>query len=96
MNCAIGPGPYRFYAPSLDLTIHFLEDTHSQWLMTHVHARRAREAHKAGAEQDRVGDERAAHYRHHVAVRALDDDTVAHVERLERAGGTDPPGIVLP
>jgi acyl-CoA thioesterase len=38
----LGPDHEPFYAPSLDLTVHFLEDTTSQWLLTHVHARRAR------------------------------------------------------
>jgi acyl-CoA thioesterase len=38
----LGPGHVPFFAPSLDLTVHFLEDTHSEWLLTSVHARRAR------------------------------------------------------
>ncbi len=38
----LGPNHSPFYAPSLDLTVHFLEDTTSQWLLTSVHARRAR------------------------------------------------------
>jgi acyl-CoA thioesterase len=38
----LGPGHEPFHAPSLDLTVHFLEDTRSQWLLTAVHARRAR------------------------------------------------------
>jgi acyl-CoA thioesterase len=38
----LGPGHAPFHAPSLDLTVHFLEDTSSQWLVTAVHARRAR------------------------------------------------------
>jgi len=38
----LGPGREPFHAPSLDLTIHFLEDTRSQWLLTDVHASRAR------------------------------------------------------
>lgn len=38
----LGPGGPPFHAPSLDLTLHFLEDTTSEWLLTHVHARRAR------------------------------------------------------
>jgi acyl-CoA thioesterase len=38
----LGPGHPPFHAPSLDLTVHFLEDTTSDWLLTHVHARRAR------------------------------------------------------
>ena len=38
----LGPDHPPFYAPSLDLTVHFLEDTRSQWLLTAVHARRAR------------------------------------------------------
>jgi acyl-CoA thioesterase len=38
----LGPNHPPFFAPSLDLTVHFLEDTTSQWLLTSVHARRAR------------------------------------------------------
>jgi acyl-CoA thioesterase len=38
----LGPGTPPFHAPSLDLTLHFLEDTSSQWILTDVHAVRAR------------------------------------------------------
>jgi acyl-CoA thioesterase len=38
----LGPDAPPFHAPSLDLTIHFLEDTRSEWLCTWVHARHAR------------------------------------------------------
>jgi acyl-CoA thioesterase len=38
----IGPNHAPFHAPSLDLTLHFLEDTSSQWILTNVHAVRAR------------------------------------------------------
>jgi acyl-CoA thioesterase len=38
----LGPDHAPFLAPSLDLTVHFLEDTRSQWLFTLVHVRRAR------------------------------------------------------
>ncbi len=38
----LGPGHEPFHAPSLDLTVHFLEDTRAQWLLSRVHARRAR------------------------------------------------------
>lgn len=38
----LGPKRDPFFAPSLDLTLHFLEDTSSQWLLTDVHVRRAR------------------------------------------------------
>lgn len=38
----LGPGHPPFHAPSLDLTVHFLEDTSSEWLLSCVHARRAR------------------------------------------------------
>lgn len=38
----LGPEHTPFHAPSLDLTIHFLEDTHAEWLLTNVYARRAR------------------------------------------------------
>jgi len=38
----LGPNHKPFHAPSLDLTVHFLEDTNSEWLLTNVYARRAR------------------------------------------------------
>lgn len=38
---AIGPGPYRFFAPSLDLTCHVVDDTDREWLLVSVLARRA-------------------------------------------------------
>jgi acyl-CoA thioesterase len=38
----LGPNHESFFAPSLDLTVHFLEDTTSQWMLNYVHARRAR------------------------------------------------------
>lgn len=38
--CAmIGPEALAFLAPSLDLTIHFVADTTSEWLLTHAHCR---------------------------------------------------------
>lgn len=42
LHRAIGPGPYRFYAPSLDLTTHFVDDTAREWLLVAVTLRRAR------------------------------------------------------
>lgn len=38
----LGPDHEPFFAPSLDLTVHFLEDTTAEWILTSVHARRAR------------------------------------------------------
>lgn len=38
---ALGPAS-DFYAPSLDLTVHFLGDTSAQWLLTSCRSRRAR------------------------------------------------------
>jgi acyl-CoA thioesterase len=38
----LGPDHEPFHAPSLDLTVHFLEDTDAEWLLVNVHARRAR------------------------------------------------------
>lgn len=38
----LGPNHTPFHAPSLDLTVHFLEDTDAEWLLVSVHARRAR------------------------------------------------------
>ena len=45
----LGPRHAPFHAPSLDLTVHFLEDTTSQWILTAVHARRARAGYATAA-----------------------------------------------
>jgi acyl-CoA thioesterase len=42
LHRAIGPGPYRFYAPSLDLTVYPVDDTTREWLLVAVTLRRAR------------------------------------------------------
>lgn len=39
---AIGPSPYRYYAPSLDLTVHVTDDTDREWLLVTGYLRRAR------------------------------------------------------
>jgi len=41
LHRAIGPGPYRFYAPSLDLTMYAVADTQREWLLVAVTLRRA-------------------------------------------------------
>jgi acyl-CoA thioesterase len=42
LHRAIGPGGYRFYAPSLDLTVYTIDDTTREWLLVAVTVRRAR------------------------------------------------------
>ncbi|HEU0034839.1 MAG TPA: thioesterase family protein [Kofleriaceae bacterium] len=42
LHRAIGPGSYRFYAPSLDLTTYVVDDTLREWLLVAVTVRRAR------------------------------------------------------
>lgn len=42
LHRAIGPGPYRFYAPSLDLTVYTVDDTVREWLLVSVTLRRAK------------------------------------------------------
>src|SRR5262249_57571567 len=42
LHRAIGPGSYRFFAPSLDLTTHIIDDTTRDWLLFMVTSRRAR------------------------------------------------------
>ncbi|HSD86431.1 MAG TPA: thioesterase family protein [Kofleriaceae bacterium] len=42
LHRAIGPGGYRFYAPSLDLTVYTIDDTRREWLLVAVTMRRAR------------------------------------------------------
>ncbi len=41
LHRAIGPGAYRFYAPSLDLTTYVIDDTTREWLLVAVTVRRA-------------------------------------------------------
>jgi acyl-CoA thioesterase len=38
----LGPSPYRFFAPSLDLTVHVVDDTDRDWILASAYARRAR------------------------------------------------------
>jgi acyl-CoA thioesterase len=42
LHRAIGPGAYRFYAPSLDLTTYMVDDTVREWLLVAVTVHRAR------------------------------------------------------
>ncbi|MCE9579187.1 MAG: thioesterase family protein [Deltaproteobacteria bacterium] len=42
MTQAIGPGDYRFYAPSLDLTVHVVDDTDREWILVDAEVPRAR------------------------------------------------------
>ena len=42
LHRAIGPGAYRFFAPSLDLTIYTVDDTTREWLLVAITCRRAR------------------------------------------------------
>jgi acyl-CoA thioesterase len=42
LHRAIGPGSYRFFAPSLDLTTYIIDDTTREWLLFAVTSRRAR------------------------------------------------------
>ena len=42
LSRAIGPSPFQFYSPSLDLTVHIVDDTTSEWLLLNAYVRRAR------------------------------------------------------
>jgi acyl-CoA thioesterase len=42
LHRAIGPGSYRFYAPSLDLTVYCVDDSAREWLLVSVTLRRAK------------------------------------------------------
>jgi acyl-CoA thioesterase len=39
---ALGPSSYRFFAPSLDLTLHVVDDTDREWILASTYCRRAR------------------------------------------------------
>jgi acyl-CoA thioesterase len=41
LHRAIGPGTYRFFAPSLDLTTYIVDDTRREWLLVAATMRRA-------------------------------------------------------
>ena len=42
LHRAIGPGPYRFFAPSLDLTTYVVDDTEREWVLVVATVPRAR------------------------------------------------------
>lgn len=42
LSQALGPGEYRFYAPSVDLTLHVVDDTEREWLLAAATIGRAR------------------------------------------------------
>lgn len=52
----LGPNHPRYIAPSLDLTVHFLEDTSSDWLLLSSYCRRARAGY-ATAENEIWGED---------------------------------------
>jgi acyl-CoA thioesterase len=42
LHRAIGPGGYRFYAPSLDLTVYTIDDTDREWVLVVTTVKRAK------------------------------------------------------
>lgn len=52
----IGPDGPQYHAPSLDLTVHFLDPTPSEWLLVNTYARRARAGY-ATAEAEVWGED---------------------------------------
>lgn len=44
----LGPSKPQYYAPSLDLTVHFLEDTAREWLLVSGYCRHARAGYATG------------------------------------------------
>jgi acyl-CoA thioesterase len=49
LHRAIGPGDYKFYAPSLDLTMQVIADTHCEWLLLRSTVARARAGYAVGS-----------------------------------------------
>jgi acyl-CoA thioesterase len=80
---ALGPSSYRFFAPSLDLTVHVLDDTERDWLLVQAQVRRARAGH-ATAEVSVWDDQR----------RFLASGTQTMFIRT--VAGTPPGGIIAP
>lgn len=52
----LGPRRDPFHAPSLDLTVHFVDETAAEWLLTDVHAIRARAGYASAT--SRIWDDR--------------------------------------
>lgn len=48
LHRAIGPSDYRFYAPSLDLTMHVVADTQREWLLFRSYVRQAAAGYAIG------------------------------------------------
>jgi acyl-CoA thioesterase len=44
----LGPGAPRYFAPTLDLTVHFLDDTDDEWLLQVMRMRRAVHGYGSG------------------------------------------------
>jgi acyl-CoA thioesterase len=42
LHRAVGPGEFRFFAPSLDLTVYTVDDTRREWLLVATTLKRAR------------------------------------------------------
>jgi len=80
---AIGPSSYRYFAPSLDLTVHVVDDTDREWLLSSVYLRRAR-AGIATAEVEIWDDTRR--------LVAYGTQTMY----LRNLAGTPPSGVVAP
>jgi acyl-CoA thioesterase len=76
----LGPDHEPFFAPSLDLTVHFLEDTTAEWLLTSVHVRRARAGY-ATADVE-IWDDRGtlvAYATQMMLLRSVPDRSLPHV-----------------
>jgi acyl-CoA thioesterase len=80
---ALGPSPYRFYAPSLDLTVHVVDDTDRDWLLVSAYLRRARAGY-ATAEVEVWDDARR--------LLAYGTQTMY----LKTIAGTPPSGVIAP
>lgn len=80
---ALGPSTYRFFAPSLDLTVHVIDDTDAEWLLVSGRMRRARAGY-ATAEVE-VWDDR----RRFVAYGT-------QTMYIRNMAGTPPSGLVAP
>lgn len=80
---AIGPSTYRYFAPSLDLTVHVIDDTDREWLLSSSYLRRAR-AGVASAEVEIWDDTRR--------LVAYGTQTMY----LRNIAGTPPSGVIAP
>lgn len=84
----LGPGARRYFAPTLDLTVHFLDDTDDKWLLQVMRMRRAVHGYGSGEMELWSRDGRLlAHASQTMLFRYADRDPGADERERRSAGG---------